>query len=394
MSWLTGVMAALLRCSAGLLPADRRVWADALLAEAGQVPPGRHRLAWLAGGVRLTVREAALARRLMYPLAFAAAATAAAWSAWSGPAGDPAIVPNRVGVIALAVILAGLPWAVRRVRGPAARGRAARLVRTGGYAALFALVLVRTAVERVAYAPPNNVAGSSGAWMRGALFLAVMAGYAAGMLALTARRSRAAPATVAIGTATGAAVGVLAYALGPLGFPLRFTGPWPAGLYDAALALGALLAIAAPVAAGLAATRRAGSLPAGFRAGQGAKAGLCTGAAAALVVAVLSTATIALLPYDTGLQYWAAGHIGHWTPVVGQWTPILGPTRLGYVAGNSAFAAGYLVVLLVSPLLGCGFGAVAGLAADSSQPPRPRPRGGGPPLPRPAPATSRLRPPP
>ena len=249
MSWLTGVMAALLRCSAGLLPANRRVWADALLAEAGAVPAGRHRLAWLAGGVRLTVREAALARRLMYPLAFAAAAAAAAWSAWSGPAGDPAIVPNRVGVIALAVILAGLPWAIRRARGPAAGGRAARLVRTGGYAALFALVLVRTAVERVAYAPPNNVADSSGAWMRGGLFLAVMAGYAAGMLALTARRSRAAPATVAIGAATGAAVGVLAYALGPLGFPLRFTGPWPAGLYDAALALGVLLALAAPVAA-------------------------------------------------------------------------------------------------------------------------------------------------
>src|SRR5438034_789767 len=262
MSWLAGVMAALLRCAAGLLPADRRVWADALLAEAGAVPAGRHRLAWLAGGVRLTVREAALARRLTYSLAFAAAAVGTAWSAWSGPAGDQAIVPNRVGVIALAVILAGLPWAIRQARGPAAGGRAARLVRTGGYAALFALVLVRTAVERVAYAPPNNVADSSGAWMRGGLFLAVMAGYAAGMLALTARRSRAAPATVAIGTAAGAAVGVLAYALGPLGFPLRFTGPWPAGLYDAALALGALLALAAPVAAGLAATRRVGrSLP-------------------------------------------------------------------------------------------------------------------------------------
>ncbi|MGN6176672.1 MAG: hypothetical protein ACTHPS_27540 [Streptosporangiaceae bacterium] len=123
MSWLTGVMAALLRCSAGLLPADRRVWADALLAEAGAVPAGRHRLAWLAGGVRLTVREAALARRLTYPLAFAAAAVGTAWSAWSGPAGDPAIVPNRVGVIALAVILAGLPWAIRRARGPAAGGR-------------------------------------------------------------------------------------------------------------------------------------------------------------------------------------------------------------------------------------------------------------------------------
>jgi hypothetical protein len=87
-------------------------------------------------------------------------------------------------------------------------------------------------------------------------------------------------------------------------------------------------------------------------------AGLITGATAALVVAVLSTATIALLPYDTWLRQWASGHIGHWTPMVGHWAPVLGPgTRQGYVAGNSAFAAGYLIVLLLGPVLGCAFGA-------------------------------------
>src|SRR2546429_729216 len=67
MSWLTGVMAALLRCSAGLLPADRRVWADALLAEAGEVPPGRHRLARVARGGPLTRRVAAPAPRSTLP---------------------------------------------------------------------------------------------------------------------------------------------------------------------------------------------------------------------------------------------------------------------------------------------------------------------------------------
>src|SRR5262249_2330996 len=77
---------------------------------------------------------------------------------------------------------------------------------------------------------------------------------------------------------------------------------------------------------------------AGSGAGQGAMAGRCPGAAAALVAAALSPAPIALLPYDTGLQHWASTHVGHWTAAVGQWTPILGPTRLGYVAGNSAFA--------------------------------------------------------
>ena len=195
------------------------------------------------------------------------------------------------------------------------------------------------------------------------VFLAVMTGYAALILTCTARRSPAFPATVAVGIATGAAMGVLAYALGPLGFPLRFSGSWPSHLYDSAMALGVLLGLCAPVAAGLIATRRVGSsLAVGSRAGQGALAGLCTGAAAALVVAVLSTATIALLPYDTGLQHWAASHIGQWTPAVSRWTPIYGRDYLGYVAGNSAFAAGYLLVLLLSPLFGCGFGAWAGRA--------------------------------
>jgi len=117
------------------------------------------------------------------------------------------------------------------------------------------------------------------------------------------------------------------------------------------------------VAAGVAVSRRAGGAPrAGSRVRHGALAGLCTGAAAALVISVLSTATIALLPHASGLRDWAAGHIGQWTPAVGQVTPLVG-SRLGYVAGNSAFAAGYLIVLLLSPLFGCGLGAWAGRAA-------------------------------
>jgi len=370
MSWLTRVIAALLRCLSRLLPADRRDWTQALRAEADQVPAGWHRLTWLIGGVRLTAREAALGRRLGYPLAFAAAAAGTAWNVWSGPAGDSAIVINRVDVITMAVILAGLPWVIRRARGPVAVGRLARLVRTGGYGAVLALVLVKAAVERVADAPPNNLQGSARSWIGEVVFLAVMAGYAAVILAFTARRSPAAPATVAIGTATGAVIGVLVFTLGPLGFPLRFTGPWPAGLYDAAIAVGALLALSAPVAAGLAVTRRADrSLPAGSRWRQSAMAGLCTGAAAALVVAVLSTATIALLPYDSGLEHWAAGHIGQWAQIASDGQSYYGygqDARLGYVAGNSAFAAGYLIVLLLGPLLGCGVGAWVGRAAGKT----------------------------
>ena len=359
MRLMTRVMVVLLRWSAALWPADRRMWTRALQTEAEEIPDGWSRLAWLAGGVRLTVLEAGLARRLGYPVVFAAAAAGIAWSAWSGPAGDSAVVINRVDAITVTVVLAGLPWAVRRACGPVAGYRPARLARAGGYAAVLALVLVKAAVERVADAPPNNLSAPGMAWAGEVVFLAVMVGYAVMILACTARRSPAVGAEVAI----GAALGIGVYLLGPLGFPLRFTGWWPARLYDAALALGVLLALCAPVAAGVLVSRRAGGAArSSSRVRHGALAGLRTGACAALVVSVVSTATIALLPYDHGLRSWAAGHIGQWTPAVGQVTPLVG-SRLGYVAGNSAFAAGYLIVLLLSPLFGCALGAWAGRAA-------------------------------
>ena len=369
MNELTRQMTALLRRSAALVPAGHREWAEAIWAEVAEVPAGWQRLGWLAGGVRLTVREAARGRRPWYPLAFVAAVAATAWSAWSGPPGDSAVEINRIDVIAITVILAGLAWIIRRARGPVADARLARVVRTGGYAAVLALVLAKSAVERVADAPPNNLSGPAVAWTGEAVFLAVMACYAAVILAFTARHSPALPATMAVGTVTGIALGVMTYLLGPLGFPLRFAGPWSARTYNAVMALGVLLALCAPVMAGRAAARRAGrSLPAGAGAGQGVMAGLCSGTAAALAVAVLSTATIAILPYDTRLQHWASGHIGQWTPVVGQVTPILHP-RLGYVAGNSAFAAGYLIVLLIGPL-GSAFGAWGARARPGSRRPQ------------------------
>jgi hypothetical protein len=367
MNWLTRLTAALLRCSTATLPLHRRSWLRALWAEAYEVPAGWPRLAWLIGGVRLAICGAVIGRRVANPLAFGIAAAGTAWAAWPGPPGDSANAINRADVITIAVILAALPWAVRRARGPVADGRPARLVRTGGYAAILALVPVKAAVERVADAPPNNLQGPARIWLGELVFLAVMAGYAAVILAYTARRSPAVPGTVTIGTATGAVIGVLVYALGPLGFPLRFTGLWPVRLYDAAIALGAVLALCAPVAAGRAAARRAGrSMPGGSPAGQGAMAGVCTGAAAALLVTVLSTATIALLPYDSGLRDWAAGHIGQWTPIFGHVTTIVG-TRVGYVAGNSSFAAGYLIVLVLAPLFAWVLGAWAGRAAGSVQ---------------------------
>lgn len=120
MDWLTTVIMTLLRYSEPMLPGGQRAWARALRVEAAEVPAGWDRLAWLAGGARFTMREAAL-NRLGYPAAFAAAVAGTAWAAWSGPPGDSAVVINRVDVITISVILAGLPWIVRRGRGPLAQ---------------------------------------------------------------------------------------------------------------------------------------------------------------------------------------------------------------------------------------------------------------------------------
>src|SRR5260370_24836490 len=134
-----------LRLATRLLRRDRGDWTRALMAEADEVP-ARRRPAWLAGGFWLTASQARLVRRLGYPAAFAAAAAGTAWTAWSGPPGDAAIAINRVDVITIAVILAGLPLVVRRARGPASRSRAARLVRAGGVAPGLAPVLVHGGV--------------------------------------------------------------------------------------------------------------------------------------------------------------------------------------------------------------------------------------------------------
>ncbi len=85
MSKLTRVTAAVARALAWLLPAGRRDWAEAVWAEAYEVPAGLARLAWRAGGVWVLAREALLPRRLGRALLVAAAAAFAAWAAWPQP---------------------------------------------------------------------------------------------------------------------------------------------------------------------------------------------------------------------------------------------------------------------------------------------------------------------
>jgi len=51
------------RCT-GLVPPGQRGWAEAVRAEAGEVPAGAARLGWVAGGLCLVAREAQMVRSI------------------------------------------------------------------------------------------------------------------------------------------------------------------------------------------------------------------------------------------------------------------------------------------------------------------------------------------
>ena len=73
------------------------------------------------------------------PLSAAVAALAGAW--WPAAPDGLATATRRLDVTVTVLMLAGLPWLVRRFFGPAGQGRAARSVRTGGYAVVVGVVL-------------------------------------------------------------------------------------------------------------------------------------------------------------------------------------------------------------------------------------------------------------
>ena len=119
--------AAAARCAVRVVPSARRDWAEAVWAEAHEVPAGWQRLAWRAGGLRLMAKEAQMMRRIGIAVLFAAAAGAAAWGAWPGsPVSHGAAAQG--GIIITLTLLAGLPLLTRWLLGPP-DSRAARWLR-------------------------------------------------------------------------------------------------------------------------------------------------------------------------------------------------------------------------------------------------------------------------
>ena len=311
-------------------------------------------------------------RRIICILAFAAAAAGVLRAGWIGPAGYPATLLTRVDVIAATTILAVAPWLVRRRFGPAGPGWLARVVRAAGYAAVFALLLAKADVERRDYAALGGHAGLAGAWAGEIVFLMVLAGYAAGLLAVTAQRPPAGRTALAIGTAAGVAAGLVSYALPPL-HPLRVPEGGLADLYQAGRLLAVPLLLGAGVAAGVLAARRTrarcGRLTlANTKSRQGFLAGLCAGGAAALLFVLLSTGTIALAPHVLEPLRWTFT-----TP--GSHGNMQYPVLDKFEAGAADTAAGYLIALILFPVIFAGLGAWGGLyGADR---PGQRPGGGG-----------------
>jgi hypothetical protein len=130
---------------AGLLPAEKREWADAVRAEACQLPSGWPRLDWLAGGLWLVVKEAQMVRKVGYWLGIGVVAAVLAWAAWKSwygvPASDAEAGTDRIRLVVGAAALVGLPWVGRRHGwfGPVAGSLAARVLRVAGLAAVCAI---------------------------------------------------------------------------------------------------------------------------------------------------------------------------------------------------------------------------------------------------------------
>jgi hypothetical protein len=361
---LMAVLAGLLRRAARLLPADRQGWAEALLAETGEVPARAGRLAWLLGGLWLVGREAVLGPAIR-ALAFAAGATALARISWPGPATDSAVPLNRVYLVGTVLILAVLPTVIRRYVGPVRRGWAPRTLRIAGYAAVLAMVAAKAVKGRIGSQLGAYFVVVPGIWAMEILLLLVIGAYVAALLILTTRRVQLTrwglPAAMALGVITAAAL----YPLAPFGVSVDPDSPSLPWWWLAALLL--------PVAAGALVARlaarekRPGSL---HPVAQGALGAACAMATAAMLIALVTSVAIALFPHRIPLQNPGPPANGGCETCDPNQTII--PVRFRhqyYVdlsigqSGDAPFAA-----LFIMPILGAGLGAFA--AGVATQPRR------------------------
>jgi len=193
-------------------------------------------------------------------------------------------------------------------------------------------------------------------------------------LALTARRTAVGPAALAIGAGTGLALGVVMYAVAPLGLNPNYPDrPWLHGsAFNPFVPLAWILLVGAPLVAGAIAGRRCyvSGTPARLaadRGWQGFAAGLVSGGVGALFVTVLGTGTTALLVKSA----WARGLLYH-----GQ------HLTASAVYGRELFATqdvgAYVLLCIAFPVIGAvlgvagaGYASATGPLPDGGRPPGP-----------------------
>jgi hypothetical protein len=240
MGGLAAVLASLVRGLTVLLPAERRDWAEAVLSEAADVPAGRGRLRWLAGALRLVISESGVLRRLGYTVCGVAAGLTFAWLERHPGSTAPGVAVTRVMNVVEFLVPAALPWVTRPWLGPVAGNRVARMVRGGGYLAIYALMLVAVGVSRYAGSShdhadhagmtPQELANwtasvQADVWFGGFVLIAILGGYSFLLLALTSRRWAVRPRTLAVGAGIGLLLALAVYGLAPTGRRLPVDNP-------------------------------------------------------------------------------------------------------------------------------------------------------------------------
>ena len=404
------VRAAVRHAALGLVPVGRREWVEAVWAEAPEMPPGLRRLAWQAGGLRLIAREAVMVRRIGGLLLFAAAVAAAARAAWPGSPGSLAASAVRVDVITMVALLAGVPLLAFPFLGPP-DSRPARWLRVGCHAALLALLPTRAAVEQFLYTlphggvdlrlyllinQPNSYAPSTGKNVVVLIFIGL---YLASFVLLTSRRARIAPATLTIGAVAGIVLGVVMYAVAPLGLSSAATNPWlPGSDVDPLVVLAWALLLCGPVAAAITADRRylaSSSTPPAVpaRISQMMAAGLLTGMVGALFVTAAGFGTTAVMLKAAWLRNWLyhGPHLLYGVQYLSADLKTQSAITYSHELAGALDTKAFLIMCIGFPLIALlptGFAAIVRADDAAVAPGNPWRGGGGPSGPEPAPASS------
>jgi hypothetical protein len=343
-------------------------------------------------------------RDIRSAILFAAAVSVAAWLAWPRPSASIASPVDRVEVVTMVLLLAGLPLLARLFFGPVGSSRLARVLRFGTWAAVLGLIPARIAVEQFGYTPPRggidlrvylliaNPRGKGDPLGNQIVFLVVMALYLTAMLWMTSRRSRIVPATLAIGAGSGAVLGVVMYTVAPLGLSSAATNPWlPGSDIDPLMLTAWLLVIGGPLAAGVVADWRytassSAPQPPGARVRQLMAAGLLTSLTGALFVTVLGTGTIAAMLKAPWLRNWLyhGHHLLYGVQNLSSDLTTLPAIAYSHEMTGAADLSAFLVMGVAFPLVALGLTGFGALTLWESSAPSggSRPPGdGGPPRP-------------